>query len=155
MPRAMDSYHSGSRSSLPYARRQLQACIHSLHSRGWQERLTPVAQHMAARSLVQGRNQDGGPMRRLDLEVLRDALAGPLHEGDDDGLLVYQLAVADPDPAYVARQRGIGQAALLDHLRDAVEGLAAEYEDLANRCTETEEMLWDRLARALDSAAAQ
>jgi hypothetical protein len=56
---------------------------------------------MAQRHLVQARNEDGTPLRRLDLKVLRDALNYLLSE-DDDGYLIYQVIVADREPAQVA-----------------------------------------------------
>jgi hypothetical protein len=64
--------------------------------------------------------------------VPRDALSVLLDEDDDDGLLVYTIVIEDADPGQVARERGVSQVELLEQLRDAIDGLACEYEDIAN-----------------------
>lgn len=109
--------------------RARRACLRVLHAPGGEQRLAPLAQHMGRRHLVRARNEDGAPLRRLDLEVLRAALSTLLRDDDDDGYVVYQLVVADADPAQVARERDVSQGELLDLLREAV--------DTAPRCSGT------------------
>jgi hypothetical protein len=88
---------------------------------------------MASKALVRGRSEHGSPLRRLDLDVLRQALSRLILGGDVDGLLVYQLVVEGAEPALVAAERGVSRAALVEELREAVDALAVEYEDEANK----------------------
>ena len=117
---------------------RLRTALHRLCASGWEERLAPLARHMAERHLVRARSEDGSPLRRLDLETLRDALTGLLmpddddDDDDDDGWLIYRLIVEGAEPAQVAAERGIDEAELVDLLREAVESLAIQYEDVAN-----------------------
>ena len=54
-----------------------------LQARGWEQRLHPLATHMAEKHLVRARGYAGAPLRHLDLEVLREALSRLLHNEDD------------------------------------------------------------------------
>src|SRR5438067_9410495 len=98
-------------------------------ARGWQQRLAPLAQHMAERRLVCARGYAGAPLHRLDLEVLRDALGNLLRDPEawEDGYLIYHIVVEGAEPATTAAGRGVSEAALVDELRDAVDRLATEY----------------------------
>jgi hypothetical protein len=112
--------------------RRLQQCLCALQARGWEQRLQPLAQHMAAQHLVRARGHAGAPLRHLDLDVLREALSRLLSQDDDDGYLISQLVVEGMEPALVAAERGVSLAMLVELLRDAVDELAMEYEDSAN-----------------------
>jgi hypothetical protein len=46
-------------------------------------------------------------------------------------VLFPQLVVEDQEPAHVAAERGVGRAALVEQLREAVGALASRYERLA------------------------
>jgi hypothetical protein len=118
--------------------RHLRACVCRLQEPGWEQSLGPLATHMASKALVRARGNHGAPLRRLDLGVLRAALSRLLSEDDDDGLLIYQLVVEGADPAVVAQEWGISRAALVEELRDAVDVLAAEYEDEANQALDAD-----------------
>jgi hypothetical protein len=71
--------------------RHLRACMRVLEGRGWQQRLTPLAQLLVQMRLVRGQNEHGTPARKVDGELLRQtpieqclahvALAGV--DGDD------------------------------------------------------------------------
>jgi hypothetical protein len=89
---------------------------------------------MAAKCLVRARGHAGAPLRHLDPDVLRTALSGLLRDEWDDGYLIYQLVVEGAEPALVARERGVSRPALVELLRDAVDALAIQYEDVANGC---------------------
>jgi hypothetical protein len=111
--------------------RLLQLYLRALHARGWQRRLAPLVQHMAQRHLVRGRGEDGAPLRRLDFEVLREALSRMLHQEWAGASLIVQLVVVGAEPALVAAERGVNRAVLVEQLRDAVDELAMEYENVA------------------------
>jgi hypothetical protein len=66
----------------------------------------------------------------LDPDVLRAALSRMLSE-DDDGYLIYQLVVEGAEPAQVAAERGVRLLMLTEQLRDAIDQLAMEVEDIA------------------------
>ena len=117
--------------SAPLARRRRrEACRRALEACGW-ERLAPLAQHMAGRRLVRAQGDAGAPLRRLDLAVLREALSQMLSQDDDAGYLVYHLVVEGAEPALVAAERGVSRLMLTEMLRDAVEQLGMQYEDVA------------------------
>ena len=82
--------------------RRLQQSLCALQARGWEQRLQPLAQHMAAQHLVCARGHAGARLRHLDLEVLREALSRLLSQDDDDGYLISQLVVEGMEPALVA-----------------------------------------------------
>jgi hypothetical protein len=111
--------------------RRRSACLRTLHARGWERRLAPLAQHMAQQHLVRGRGHVGAPLRHLDLELLRVALSGLLRDEWEDGFLIYQLVVEGIDPSLMAAQRGVSRLMLTEQLRDAIDQLAMEYEDVA------------------------
>jgi hypothetical protein len=115
-------------------RHSTDAALRVLHAPGWELRLAPLAQHMAAQRLVRARSEAGAPLRHLDVKTLRTALNRMLnqHDGEQEGLLVYQLVVDGADPAHVAAERGVSRPALVELLRDAVDALAVEYEEVAN-----------------------
>src|SRR5437763_4989950 len=95
------------------------------------ERLAPLAHHMAMKRLVRARGDIGAPLRHLDVHTLREALSRMLcHEGED-GYLIGRLVVEGAEPAQVAAERGVSRAVLVERLRDAVDDLAIEYEDVA------------------------
>jgi hypothetical protein len=48
--------------------------LRTLHARGWEDRLQPLATHMARQRLVRARGYAGALLPQLDLEVLREAL---------------------------------------------------------------------------------
>jgi hypothetical protein len=50
---------------------RLQQCLRALQTRGWEQRLQPLATHMIEKRLVRARGDAGAPLRHLDLEVLR------------------------------------------------------------------------------------
>src|SRR2546421_3816366 len=89
--------------------RRPQGCLRTLSKRGWEQRLAPLAQHMAERRLGCARGYAGAPLRRLDLEGLREALSNLLREGDsyDDALLIMELVIEGAEPARVAAERGV------------------------------------------------
>jgi hypothetical protein len=64
--------------------------------------------------------------------VLCEALGRLLCHEWEDGYLIYQLVVENMDPAAVAAERGMSRLMLTELLRDAVDALAVEYEDVAN-----------------------
>jgi hypothetical protein len=86
---------------------------------------------MAERRLVRAPSDAGAALRRLDAEVLREALSQMLREQWDDGSLIYDLVVEGMEPAHVAAERGTSRPALTEQLRDAVARLALEYEHVA------------------------
>jgi hypothetical protein len=59
-------------------------CVRST-SRGWEQRLQPLATHMAAQRLVRARGYAGAPVRQLDLVLLREALTRLLRGDPDQG----------------------------------------------------------------------
>jgi hypothetical protein len=91
----------------------------------------PLAQHMAQQHLVRGRHHAGATLRHLDVDVLRTALSQMLTQQWDDGYVVFQLVVEGQDPAAVAAERGVSRPTLVELLRDAVDELALEYEEVA------------------------
>jgi hypothetical protein len=111
--------------------RHLAQCLRALRARGWEQRLQPLATHMAAQHLVRGRGHAGAPLRHLDVQVLREALSSLLREEWEEGYLIFQLVVEGVDPAHAATERGVSRPALIEMLRDAVDELAMEYEDVA------------------------
>ena len=114
-------------------RRRLEGRRRALRARGWEQRLAPLAQHMAQKCLVRARGHAGAPLRHLDLQVLRTALSHMLSQDDDAGygVLVYQLVVEGAEPAVVAAERGVSRLMLTEQLRDAIDQLALEYEEVA------------------------
>ena len=104
----------------------------ALEAVGW-ERLAPLARHMAEKRLVRARSDAGAPVWHLGLEVLREALCRLLSQddGDGDGELIFRLVVEGADPAVVAAERGVSRPVLVEQLRDAVDELALEYEEVA------------------------
>src|SRR2546423_6295985 len=115
----------------PLANKQrLEECVHALEVCG-RERLAPLARHMAVRCLVRARGDVGVPLRHLDVHTLREALSRLLSQDDDDGYLIVRLVVEGAEPAQVAAERGVSRAVLVERLRDAVDDLAIEYEDVA------------------------
>jgi hypothetical protein len=80
---------------------------------------------------MRARGHVGAPLRHLDLEVLRTALSQMLSQDDDDGYLVYQLVVEGADPAQVAAERGTSRLMLTEQLRNAIDQLAMQVEDVA------------------------
>jgi hypothetical protein len=111
--------------------RSLDEALRSLRARGWEQRLAPLAQHMAAQHLVRDRGHVGAPLRHLDLAVLREALSNLLRDEWEDGCLIVRLVVEGMDPAKVAREWGVSRPALVELLREAVDELAIQYEDTA------------------------
>ena len=111
--------------------RHVQQCLRALQAPGWEQRLSPLAQHMVDKCLVRARSHAGAALRHLDLEVLRVALSRLLSSQWDDGYLVFQLVVEGQDPATVVAERGVSRPALVELLRDAVDELALEYEVVA------------------------
>ena len=111
--------------------RLLGAYLRVLSARGWQERFAPLAQHMAERRLVRAPSDAGAALRRLDAEVLREALSRMLREQWDDGSLIYDLVLEGMEPAHVAAERGTSRPAPTEQLRDAIARLALEYEHVA------------------------
>jgi hypothetical protein len=86
---------------------------------------------MADHSLVRAHGYECAFARQLDLDVLRDALSTMLEEQLEDGYLIVQLLIEEREPALVARELDVSQAALLAMSRDALEDLAIFYEDAA------------------------
>ena len=72
------------------------------------------------------------PCAHLVLGAQCDALSTLLRQDRWDGHLGYQLAVEGTELAHLTAERGVSQTALVEHLRDAVDALAVEYEDMAN-----------------------
>jgi hypothetical protein len=115
---ALDHYH------------HLQECVGALSKSGWEDRLYPLATHMATKALVRGRGEHGAPLRRLDVALLREALSRLLHDEWASGYVVYLLAVIGADVHMVAIERRVSRAVLVEQLRDAVDDLALAYEDV-------------------------
>src|SRR5437764_220634 len=106
---------------------------------------TPVVTRRSAMTRLSTRlqhleRQAGTHARCHCFQMIRDdELAPPLcphgrplrHEWED-GHLIFQLAVENMDPALVAAERGTSPRMLTELLRDAVDALAVEYEDIAN-----------------------
>src|SRR5919199_2973119 len=92
---------------------RLHQYLHALQRQGWEQRLQPLATHMAAQRLVRARGDASAPLRHLDLEVLRQALCALLRQ-DDDAFPVYQLVVEGTEPSQVAAERGISRAVLVE-----------------------------------------
>jgi hypothetical protein len=80
--------------------RRLEQCLRALQTRGWEQRLQPLATHMIEKRLVRARGDAGAPLRHLEPDVLRTALSRLLSQDDDDGYLVYQLVVEGPKGAF-------------------------------------------------------
>jgi hypothetical protein len=110
--------------------RSLDECLRALETCG-RERLAPLAQHMADRRLVRARGDVGAPVRRLDVQTLREALSQLLRQRWEDGYLIYQLVVEGADPAQVALERGVSWPVLVEQLREATGHLALAYEQEA------------------------
>jgi hypothetical protein len=105
--------------------------LRSLEAPRWQQRLAPLAQALVDLRLVRGRNEQGAPVRHLDAEVLRATLCQLLQEGDESAYLAYQALVEGMDADWLAAERGVSRPALMELLREAVDQLAIEYEDVA------------------------
>jgi acetolactate synthase regulatory subunit len=88
---------------------------------------------MARQHLVRARGYACAFQRSINLEVLSEALDRLLRFEREDGYLIFQLAVENMDPAAVAAERGVSPPILTEMLRDAVDALAVEYEDVANK----------------------
>jgi hypothetical protein len=112
--------------------RYLRACVRALETRGWQQRLAPLAQVLVDLRLVRGRNEHGAPLRRLDGELLQQTLCRLLGEGDENALLVYDVLVEGMDPQWVAEDRGVTVSVLPEQLREALRWVAGCYEARAN-----------------------
>jgi hypothetical protein len=89
----------------------------ALRDAGWEQRLAPLAQHMAQQQLVRAARRPGGSVRPLDLERLRTALCSLVHHHPDRGYLVVELTVEGREPAQVATERGTSRPALVEMLR--------------------------------------
>ena len=112
----------------------LQQCLRALQTRGWEQRLQPLATRMVEKHLVRARGHAGAPLQHLDLEVLREALSRLLREDWEDAALIVDLVVDGTEPAQVAAERGVSHAVLVEQLGDSVDALAIAYEDTANAC---------------------
>ena len=120
-------------SSDPLAQeRRLQQCLRALQTPGWEQRLQPLATHLATQKLVRARGYTGVPVRHLDLGLLREALSRLLCAEWEGASLIVALVVQGANPAVVAAERGVSRSALVEQLRDAVGALATRYERLAN-----------------------
>jgi hypothetical protein len=64
-------------------------------------------------------------------EHLAHELSRLLSQDDDDGYLVYQLVVEGAEPAQAAAERDVSRLMLTEELRDAIDQLAMEVEDIA------------------------
>ena len=111
---------------------RMQDALRALSAPGWEQRLQPLATHMAAQRLVCARGYIGTPVRHLDLGLLREALCRLLRAEWEDASLIVELIVNGTDPAQVAARRGVSRPALVEQLREAVGALAIRYERLAN-----------------------
>ena len=111
---------------------RLHQCLHALQRQGWEQRLQPLATHLATQKLVRARGYTGAPVRHLDLGLLREALSRLLRAELEAASLIVELIVNGTDPAQVAAERGVSRPALVEQLRDAVGALAIHYERLAN-----------------------
>jgi hypothetical protein len=109
----------------------LQQCLSALHARGLEQRVQPLATHLATQKLVRARGYAGAPVRHLDLALLREALSRLLCAKWEGASLIVELVVEGTDPAVVAAARGVSRPALVEQLRDAVGALASRYERLA------------------------
>jgi hypothetical protein len=99
--------------------RRPQQCLRALQTRGWEQRLQPLATHMIEKRLVRARGDTGAPLRHLDPDVLRAALSRLLRQEWEDGFIIYQLVVEGTEPALVAAERGVSRLMLTEELRDA------------------------------------
>jgi hypothetical protein len=122
---------SASRFAHGVEQRRLDECLLALHATGWEQRLAPLAHHMTTHRLVRSWGYAGGHLRQLDLTLLHEALSRLLRDQWDVGSLILQLVVEGQEPAYVAAERGVSRAALVEQLRVAVGALASRYERLA------------------------
>jgi hypothetical protein len=86
---------------------------------------------MVERYLVRAHGDAAAPLRHLDLEVLHEALSRLLSQEREDASLIVQLVVEGTEPALVAADRGVSRTLQVEQLRDAVDKLAMEYEDVA------------------------
>jgi hypothetical protein len=111
--------------------RRLQQCLGTLQTRGWEQRLQPLATHMVTQRLVRARGYTGVPVRHLDLGLLREALSRQLRTEWESASLIVELAVEGADPAVVAAERGVSRPALVEQLPDAGGALATRYEKVA------------------------
>jgi hypothetical protein len=109
----------------------LEECLRALHAPGWADRLHPLAAHMSAQGVVRAPGFACPPVRRLDLELLREGLAHLLRRKRDAASLIIELVVEGADPAHMAAERGVSRPVLVQQLRNAVEELAIDYEDIA------------------------
>jgi hypothetical protein len=108
---ALGASTSASADALDHCR-QLQECVGALSKPGWEDRLQPLATHMAEKGLVRGRGEHGAPLRRLDVALLRDALSRLLRNDWESGYTVYLLAVIGADVHMVAAERRVSRAVL-------------------------------------------
>jgi hypothetical protein len=104
-----------------------------LQTPGWEQRLQPLATHLATQKLVRARGYTGAPVRHLDLGLLREALCRLLRAESEGASLIVALVVEGADPPAVAAERAVSRPALVEQLRDAVRALAIRYERLARR----------------------
>jgi hypothetical protein len=88
---------------------RMQHALHTLSSAGWERRLAPLAQHMAAQCLVRSCGYAGAPMRQLDLTLLREALSRLLRAEWAGASLIVELVVNGTDPAQVATARSVSR----------------------------------------------
>ena len=111
---------------------RMQDALRALSVPGWEQRLQPLATHMAAQRLVRARGYIGTPVRHLDLGLLREALSRLLRTEWESASLIVELIVNGKDLAQVAAERGVSRPALVEQLRDAVGTLAVRYQRLAH-----------------------
>jgi hypothetical protein len=112
--------------------RRPQQCLGALQTPGWEQRLQPLATHLATQKLVRARGYTGVPVRHLDVGLLREALIRLLRAECESASLIVALVVEADEPGAVAAERGVSRPALVEQLRNAVGALAVRYERLAN-----------------------
>jgi hypothetical protein len=96
--------------------------------------------------LLRASSDAGAALRRLEPEVLREALSRLLRDQWVEGSLIYDLVVEGMEPAALAAERGVSRPALAEQLRDAIDQLAMEYERVAYGESD-QERVWRALAR--------
>jgi hypothetical protein len=116
-----------------------QGVLRALGGRAWQQRLAPLAQHMAGRRLIRARSDRGAALAfsALNLDVLREALLRLLQHSPEQAHLLVAVALSDSDEDTptdvrgVAAELGIAHVEVLGELHKALAALARHYEDLA------------------------
>jgi hypothetical protein len=61
-----------------------------LQTRGWEQRLQPLATHTVEKRLVRAHGDAGAPARHLSLEVMREALSRLLRDDWEVASLIVQ-----------------------------------------------------------------